>query len=1067
MVSSTTKERILLHLSKYYNISRKQEVPYEVTQPGISDSIGVSRSYLSQEIRRIISEEGIIEEEIRHVKGSKRRRKVYFLTGEGFERSRKTQQRLEKKKVTIVTSNDKFETYLGNIEEYIEGRNPLLTALLLLDENDEIDLREEVNQKENVFVGRSDELDKLKEKFREVKDGNGKTIFVIGRAGIGKTSLVSEFGRYTEGNDALFLDGKAYFETSDPFLPFRTIFKELEEIYEGIDFDKLFNFGISGSELDNKDIFTSQRRALFYDTSEILRKISEKKPLILFIDDLQWADGGTLKLFHYLSENLTDSRVMLLGAYRPRDKNFNSSLKEISQRMLRDRIFDSIELNPLDQRQTKYMISDLVGVNNIPSNFIQKVYEHCEGNPLFTREVINQLLEEGSINPKKNIYPSSEAELDIPDMATGILERRFEQLSKDSRRVLEYGGVIGEEVPLKVISQLCDMDELKFLEIVDELLRSKLWKEDEERGKFNFSHRLIRLAAYRSLSSIKQKRLHKMVADILKEVYKDHIEEYYSDIGMHLERSDKTEEAIEYYILAGDRDESVYAHEEAIEMYKKALELVEDTPDTSMKKEILERLADVYNVLGMYEKSEECYQKSMMATEDKEHHQRIYRKMADIDLKRCIFEGAINKVDHGLNMAKTEGVLEERCKLLQIKGWAYMLKGQHKKAAEIFSEEMALAESMIDPNRIGEALHDLGTLHLRSGDYKYAEKYLKRSIENRKEADDERGLAKTYNNIAAVYKIFNDLDRSLEYSQKSLEIIKKVGDKRGMAGGLQNIGNLHYMKKEFKKAEDSLRRAYEIFKSIGNQRGMAMALDNMGMVYTEKGDLQKALGYHERGIEISEEIGEDFGVALSSANLATVLRERGEYSQALTHYGRAADIFERLGDKHNLAISKTHIGDVYAYMNNIEKSLEEYNQAKNIKGQIEGEPAEPRVDIKIAEAYLELEDLEKVRSHLKETEKRFQDREDMLQRAKVHRIRGMLKAKEESIKKALEHLSEAKKISEDLAVKKELARCLLEEGKVLVQAGKNKKGEEAIKKSLEIYESLGRDHWISVCEGYL
>ncbi|MFO7792185.1 MAG: BREX system ATP-binding domain-containing protein [Candidatus Saliniplasma sp.] len=1073
MVSSVTRERIFLHLSSYYLESDRKEVPYELTQPGIAEAIGVSRSHLSYEIRRIMDEEeGLIEEKVKHVEGLKRRRKVYFLTGKGIERARSLREDYDEKRVTLKTHNGKKEIVLGDIGDYLESENPLMTALLMVDDEGVINICEQEDKKEDIFVGRKDELERMREVLKDVMDGKSRTLFIVGEAGIGKTRLVSEFRNYTDEKGFTFLKGKAYFESSDPFLPFKKAFKGFEKnIGYGFKVNEPYPLPFllerSRPKAENQEMFTSQRRAIFYETAQTIKKISEKSPLIIFIDDLQWADIGTLKLIHYLSENLEDSRVMLLGAFRPKDKDMNEFIVEIKRRMSRERNYDSIELEPLSWLQIREMISDLMGVDKVSSDFMNKLYEYCEGNPLFTEEYIKQLNDEDGTGPIKDLYPSLDEDLEMPEVITGIIERRFQQLSTDGKKILRYGSVIGEEVPYKILVQISEMEELDILDCVDELIYANLWSEDEGEDKLMFSHPLVKMAAYRSISLLKRKKLHERVANTLKKVYEDEIEEYYSDLAMHLEKCGRTEEAIEYYMLTGDRDELVYAHEEAIEMYKKALELVESEPKEDMKEKILERLADVYNVLGFYNKSEEYYLEAMGSTEEKIKQQRIYRKMADIDLKKSSFDSSVKKVDHGLNMIKTESSSEERCKLLKIKGWALKFKGKSKMAAEIFGEEMALAESLNDPKLIGEALHDLGTLHLRSGDYKNAEDHLKRSIEYRKEAGDERGLSKTYNNIAFVYKVFDDIDLSLEYSQKSLEIIKKIGDKRGMAVAFQNIGNLHFMKKEFKKAEDSHRRALEIFKRIDNQMGMAMAFDSIGLVYYEMGDMHKALEYHKKGLAISEDIGEDLGIALSSASLGTVLMEQDELGDALGQYERALEIFGRLGDKHNLAITEVHIGDIYLYRGDSQQALIHYINAKKILEEIEGEPKEPRVHIKLAEGYIEDGDMEKAIEQTEKAMKKSTVGEDELQKAKVHRIKGMLEGREENVEKSLEHFSETKELISQRDDKEEFARCLLEEGKILLKVGENKKGRQAIKESLDIYEDLGRTYWVSVCKKHL
>ncbi len=1055
MVSSTTRERILLHLGTYHIHQDKVEVPYELTQQGIADAIGVSRSHLSHEIRAFMAEdEGLIEERIFHVKGLKRKRKVYFLTSKGLEKFETLRERFENRDLIILTSNGKKGIKLDDIHEYLGGENPLLSALVMVDQDGVIDLCKEEVKKEDIFVGREEELSVMKKMLDEVKKGDSGSLFIVGEPGIGKTRLVTEFGKRAREKGFTIVTGKAYFENTEPFLPFKDAFSGLDTPEGEL---KLYSVPL-GPKADSKETFYSERKVAFFDTAQVIKEISQEKPLIVFIDDLQWADGSTLKLLHYLSENLQGSKVLILGAFRPFDTSMNNILKEVCTRMERENTLITVELKPLNRDQTKEMVSNLLGVKGISSEFINVIQNYCQGNPLYTRELIKQLMEEEVIDTQKNQYPSSEIELKIPRVVTNILERRFDQLSPESKNVLEWGSVIGESVDFNLLSKISGMDDLDLLNYVDELIWTKLWVEESDEERFRFSHALIKLAAYRAISSLKLKKMHELVASCLMDLHRDELEQYSSDIAMHMQKCGNITQATEFYMMAGEQAEKMYAQENALDMYLKALETVEQEPGSLRKEDVFEALGDVYHVLGEYEDALENFQKSMISTKESERRQRMYRKMADIALRQGDYDKVEQFVDHGLSLMGVE--TDEGCKLQELKGWALMLKGEHEAAMKVFQDELQLAESMDDPNLIGDAIHNLGSIYIRMNELSKAEKALKKAIEYKKKTGDERGLARSYNNIGAIYKTWGDYDKALDTNLKSLKIIEKMGDKNINAGLLRNLGNIYFTKRELDKAEEYLLRALSMFQRIGNKRGIGTSLDSLGLVCRERGDIDEALEYHQKSLDIREETGEKEGIGLSCESIGTILKEKGELEDAIKYQKKARKIFHDLGETRRVASTEGNIGEIYLYMGETKKAMEQLERCREL-GYGRDSFETSRAGLRMAECYILKGDLQKA----KELAKKALLSDDLIDRGIAYRIMGTI-ADQEGLE-SNNFFSEAKTSLEGPRGKKEYARCLLEEGIILVRRGMCDKGRKKIKETKKIFREQGMTYWENVCQEHL
>ncbi len=1057
MVSSTVKERILIHLYPYYKLKSKIEVPYEISQPGIADAVGVSRPHLSQEIRKIVEDEtGLIEEDIKRVKGMKRKRKVYFLTPKGVRKAQYLIKKFNGKKITILTPEGKSEVMVKDIDQYIKGDNPLLTSLSRVNDEGVLDLTKVDDIEEDIFIDRKKEMNFLKRTLKEVEEEGGMVLFVVGDSGIGKTRLISEFKKYSKKKGFVFLSGKAYFESSDPYLPFKKAFEEFTK-----NKDTHFQLtsiypGKSGPRAEDKKMFDYQRRATFFEIAEDIRILAKKKPLLIFLDDIQWADAATLQLTHYLSENLLDSKVLVIGAFRPRDVKMNDLLKEVRQRMRRERIYNELELKPLKWKHTKKIITAMLGVSSVPTDFVKLLHDLSEGNPLFIKECIKRLMEEGNLDPKKNRYPDDPKAINIPNIIINIIERRFDQLSDDTRRILHLGCVIGEEIPFDLLLNTCGMEELDAFDHIDVLLGTNLWKELPEEEMFAFTHALVHLAAYNSIPDIKKKRLHKTVAEKIEELHKNNLVDYYSDLSNHFENAGNTDKAISYYYKAGKRAEEVYAQEDALKMYQEALDLWDkEKGDIGFK--LLENLGDVNSLLGNLSSSREHYERIVEETDDTSRIQRMYRKIARTWETQGDFEKAEELVDRALKTYDEDPV--ETCRLYEVKGWTLMQKGDFEGAGEMFEKEKELSKDFCDEKLQSNSNHNLGTLMIHKGKYEEANKYLKEALKIREKIGDKRSIAKSLNNIGVVYKCRGEINKALDTYKRCLEIEKDIGDKGGMAAILANLGTLQYMNDELTEAEENFDRALKIFKSIGDKRGMAMATNNLGIVHLDMGDLDQAIEYQTKGLSLRKEMGDKQGWAMSLGFMSNVHILKGELKQAEEYVNQASDLLNEIGDMKGVAMVNSLQGEIKKERGEIDEAIRLYEKSYDFHKKI-GEKYE-NIEIcgYLGELFIKSGDLKKARKRIDEGLRISREVGTTLGEMVCMRISGTAFREEGDLERSLKELNQVVETLEKSNKEIELARAYYELGKTHLEANDIEMGIRNLSIAKDKFEEMGMNPW--------
>ncbi|MFW5946720.1 MAG: tetratricopeptide repeat protein [Candidatus Natronoplasma sp.] len=1023
MVLTRGRDRILLHLEAekdFTEIEEHGEVPYSLCQKGIAESIDLSRNRTS-EIISDLAEAGLVKEDVYRVVGLKRRRKVYSLTSEGYKRAKNLRSEVEDEKVKVITKSSEAEVKLKNVDSYISSREPLLVALKKMDESKVIDLTESEKEGSDVFAGRIEEMKLLKRKLAEVRDNGSSTLFVRGNAGIGKTRIINEFKERALSEGFKFYSGKGLYEKSESYLPFIVAFEELNKSDEAPSLPLFGNDRGENTSIE-RGIDEENREMIFHETTEILRSLSEKSPMVIFIDDLQWADKASLMLLHHFSERLTDAPVLFIGAYRPEDVDDQDFLKELLQRMNRENLYDQIELGPLRWEHTKEIIQGHLGRLSVPDEFVELVYETSEGNPLFSEELVKQMREEGVLDPDKNRFPSKTDGVELPKVVSDIIESRIKRLDRKNLKVLRIGSVIGEDIPFSLLNSMTHMDSFELLEYVDILTGLGIWQSEPEEDVFSFGHGLIHDAVYHNIPKQMRKELHSRVAESTQEVFEDKIENHYSDIGYHYKRAEEFSKASEFYRRAGEKAESIYAHENAVEMFEEALELAERSYLQEENWYILEKLGDVHKTIGEYNTSLEYYEKIPKEKADSEHQQRIYRKKASIYEREGDFDKSVETIEEGLSEKYDESI--ESCRLLYKKGGAEVRQGMYDRAKDDFLNALDIWKSFGGDREYAMIEQGLGNVYLYKGEYEESLEHLEKALETWRSLGDREGESATLNSLGIVNLNKGNLDLSLEYYKKSLDIRKKRGDKRDIHSTLNNIGTIYLKKGDMEKAIEHYQESLDIWEKIGDKQGIVISLINMGEYHLKQGDYESSLEKQERSLEISEEINFKKGKAASLSNMGKIYFLKGNIDRSKENFERSLNVCREIGYRSLLPNPLRGLAEVFLSDRDYERALEMVEEGLEISSE---------VGLKTEEGI-------------------------------CHRIMGKIYSGMGDIDHARKSFEKSKEILEEVGDKKELAELLYHYSLMLKAESEIERGERFLERSRRIFGEMGMDRWVEKCE---
>jgi len=509
------------------------------------------------------------------------------------------------------------------------------------------------------MVGRDEEMGQLKEFLRAAIDGKGNTVLVSGEAGIGKTRLVKELEAYAESLDVKILEGRCLYESPTPFLPFREALRnffqvsktdalplqqrKIRKVVKEAAPHFVKAIPIVGQILAGATVAyrtyrdekgrekrvelgaISERDAGLEAISSLLVAISEKQPLLLVIDDLHLADTPSLSLLYYLARAVQNSKILVVGAYRPEE--VSRHLLGIMQMMSRDDLYQEIVLKRLSQINYFDFILSMLGVDL--GDFVKLIYEETEGNPLFAIETLRLLMqqnvlikEDGRWKLSKNIM-----EVEIPPRVYDVVVRRINALGEEERDLLDGASVVGEEFSSGVVENVSGLGRIELLKCLNNIERKYHLVHSFE-GGYRFDHSKITEVLYNEIAPELRKEYHSMIAKYMEEVNKDRLGEVVNELAYHYYRSGNAQKGIPYILKAGEDAREKWAAFEAGRFYSQALEMMgEDERWSEDRTKALEALGDLSALTDKHEWANECYEKGMATAKDDVAKDRMRRKI--------------------------------------------------------------------------------------------------------------------------------------------------------------------------------------------------------------------------------------------------------------------------------------------------------------------------------------------------------------------------------------------------------------------------------------------------------
>jgi class 3 adenylate cyclase/tetratricopeptide (TPR) repeat protein len=733
------------------------------------------------------------------------------------------------------------------------------------------------------LVGREAQLRALSKQLGQLEKGGGSIVSVIGEAGLGKSTLISEFRKSSDARACTWLKGDALsYARSISYFPWRQVIRQSIHAHEGdspAQVREKIRYTCDCCSLPGGDIpFLEAMLAVEsneslqvitgYQGDALVQRIVEatrgyfcglagESPLVILFDDLHWADEASLNLLLNLADLVNDQKILFICLSRPDKQAASWDVMQKLETQSGGR-YHSIQLHPLLAEQTEALLTNLLGMQSLPKSMHDLIVEKAEGNPFFIEELIRSLIETRQIVRENGDWKAvnGDAKIHLPASLRGVLSARIDRLPETTRHVLQNASVIGRSFDLRVLRRLTNLNGA-FDAQIKALQEASLIEPAHE--EYSFRHVLLQEAAYDSILVKKRVELHKQIGQALEELQTDRIEEFAPILARHFYTA-QDERSLKYDLLAGDKAARLYANAEAAVHYTRALEVAKHLRrETNDVTQIFSKLGGALELSGRYEQALATYDELQLFGRE--------RLDRSIEMKALLAKATIYSIFSQMhNSALGEQMLLEALEISNEIGdratqaklnWNLMITHLFSKrfgpALKHGQLALPLARESGDREQLAFVLNDLCRLYTCMGRFEEARTSIHEARELWKSLDHQVMLADSYGSEAEALLNSGKFDESLEYTQKGLAIVETIDNLWGQSYQRMLIAFVYLEKGQFSKCMPLALQSTEAADQAGLIASSIGVRSELGLAYVYCGALDQGLKLIERAYQVAQE----------------------------------------------------------------------------------------------------------------------------------------------------------------------------------------------------------------------
>jgi diguanylate cyclase (GGDEF)-like protein len=761
------------------------------------------------------------------------------------------------------------------------------------------------------FVGRTAQLRRLVKLLEGSARGEPSVVAIVGEAGVGKSTLLRQLAPEVRLRSGALVRGRCLeADVRPPYGAWADVIAALHQAgavrgrADGRPWRELPRIvpellGAAAAADGADDVVEAaagNKYVLVDEIAEYLRAAAAACPVVVVLDDMQWADAATWDTLEHLLPLVTSDRLLVCLTIRAEDAG--GDVAERRLRLVRDERLHEIPLERLTLADVSQWVEGVFQGQAIGRAAVDFIYEHSEGNPLLVAQLLRTLVEEGAIvhaDGRWRWRPSGT--LTVPVAVGDVMSRRLARLSPEARTILVSAAVVGRAFDVNLVVAAGAAAEDDVLDAVDEAVAAAVLEpvggaEREPGGgagyggdRYSFTHALLVNAVLRSANPRRLRRIHERVAQVLEARTPGAV----ADVAVHYDRAEVKAKAHHYALLAGARAAGLHAHDEATAFYTMAHR---HAGSLAQLAEVRFRLAHVAESAGRYAEAEGLCE---MAVAWLEEHRGSALCLAARRMRERLRalrgqppQTTLAACRELLAEAEAAGAGSERVALLTMISHAHSRLGELAEAERIARECLALAEEAGECTLLSEACMRLGNTLLETRPLEAVALYT-RALESFSEAADRYGQARCYINTGIAQARAGD-GRAAERAYVIALDLSRSAHAPDLAGlAALNLGVLYIRDARFGEADERLREALDLFTTVKNEHHRLGTLYNLAHLARERGEAATALDLYVAAAALARTTGHtdvEIG-ALAGAGITGLASGKGEVASSGLRAGAA------------------------------------------------------------------------------------------------------------------------------------------------------------------------------------
>ncbi len=704
------------------------------------------------------------------------------------------------------------------------------------------------------LIGRGAEMARLRAALAAASEGRGGAVLLSGEPGIGKTRLANELIEIAGLQGFTVLEGPAYpLEGSLAYAPVLAAFGPLlrrldpagrSRLVSGLtDLGRLFaDLHLPPTEALGDPALEKTR--LFEAVARLLERLARRSPVLLFLDDLHWADPASIELLHYLARGAAQQAVLVLGTFRDSEIDKARGLRSLVSSLRRARMSQEIGIARLGPEAVAGLVASLLA-GRPPDDLLRALEIRAAGTPLFVESLIESMLETGRLRRVQGAWTwDGEAATHLPPSIRDLVLERLERLAPVQRHLLDLVAVGGEGVQQEVLLAVAGLTEEAALSALQGLTSAGLVVEDRSRiseGIYTLGHPLIQEVAYAQLPEATRRRMHTAFAAVLERLRADDVDRlarHYRAAGGDVDQ----ERALEVLIEAGERAYAVYANDQAARHFGAALAIVRQGPHPELVPTLLEDLGEAWERVGETAAAVAVWTEARAQREragELEAAGRLDHRLALAEWDRGRFDAAEAHLEAGLQILARGDPTSELADLLHARVVILRRLGRHEELAAASAQLSGVAEKL-GSSRAMAAAHLAQMAALASFEFSAAREAAGRGLAAAEVAGDPLLLQRCHDVLSIVAYTLGEHQLARRHAEISLELARRMGTPTLELFPRNRLVSVDLMAGNLIDALHSSLQGLAMARRLESARGTAGALSFLALVQLYLGDLDQA-----------------------------------------------------------------------------------------------------------------------------------------------------------------------------------------------------------------------------------